>query len=185
MTLTQVSTWFANARRRLKKENKWSPDAGFEDDEEKGNIYKPLDWVTNVSPSVTNDNLMTIKAEESGYPSHNDGSGSNSGSHPPSSPLASPTRSPPSSSPVSIDEVYQHQLAAHVRLQHDHHFHLPAFHHAPPMVVSAPSSIKSDSIKKESEKPQRKIWSLAEMSSSSNSNMSEDEPSDNEELQVN
>ena len=36
MTLTQVSTWFANARRRLKKENKWSPDAGFEDDEEKG-----------------------------------------------------------------------------------------------------------------------------------------------------
>jgi len=34
MTLTQVSTWFANARRRLKKENKWSPDAGFEDDEE-------------------------------------------------------------------------------------------------------------------------------------------------------
>merc|ERR1711892_656797 len=26
MTLTQVSTWFANARRRLKKENKWSPD---------------------------------------------------------------------------------------------------------------------------------------------------------------
>ena len=34
MTLTQVSTWFANARRRLKKENKWSPEAGFEDDEE-------------------------------------------------------------------------------------------------------------------------------------------------------
>ena len=37
MTLTQVSTWFANARRRLKKENKWSPDAGFEDDEETTN----------------------------------------------------------------------------------------------------------------------------------------------------
>ena len=34
MTLTQVSTWFANARRRLKKENKWSPEAGFEDDED-------------------------------------------------------------------------------------------------------------------------------------------------------
>uniref|UniRef100_A0A3P9HHI3 Iroquois homeobox 4b n=1 Tax=Oryzias latipes TaxID=8090 RepID=A0A3P9HHI3_ORYLA len=41
MTLTQVSTWFANARRRLKKENKvtWSPrackssdDRGHEDD---------------------------------------------------------------------------------------------------------------------------------------------------------
>ena len=33
MTLTQVSTWFANARRRLKKENKWSPSSGFEDDD--------------------------------------------------------------------------------------------------------------------------------------------------------
>lgn len=39
MTLTQVSTWFANARRRLKKENKmtWSPrnrsDDGTENDD--------------------------------------------------------------------------------------------------------------------------------------------------------
>lgn len=42
MTLTQVSTWFANARRRLKKENKmtWSPrnrcgekKDGIDDDE--------------------------------------------------------------------------------------------------------------------------------------------------------
>ena len=39
MTLTQVSTWFANARRRLKKENKmqWSPRnrTGDEDDDDK------------------------------------------------------------------------------------------------------------------------------------------------------
>ena len=43
MTLTQVSTWFANARRRLKKENKmqWSPrnrtdnDDDDDDDEDK------------------------------------------------------------------------------------------------------------------------------------------------------
>ena len=36
MTLTQVSTWFANARRRLKKENKmtWSPRNRSEDGEE-------------------------------------------------------------------------------------------------------------------------------------------------------
>ncbi|CAF99498.1 unnamed protein product, partial [Tetraodon nigroviridis] len=35
MTLTQVSTWFANARRRLKKENKvtWSPRAGKSSDD--------------------------------------------------------------------------------------------------------------------------------------------------------
>ena len=38
MTLTQVSTWFANARRRLKKENKmtWSPRNRSEDGSEAG-----------------------------------------------------------------------------------------------------------------------------------------------------
>lgn len=36
MTLTQVSTWFANARRRLKKENKmtWEPKNRTDDDDE-------------------------------------------------------------------------------------------------------------------------------------------------------
>ena len=36
MTLTQVSTWFANARRRLKKENKmtWSPRNRCGDDDD-------------------------------------------------------------------------------------------------------------------------------------------------------
>ena len=34
MSLTQVSTWFANARRRLKKENKWCPEGGSEDNDE-------------------------------------------------------------------------------------------------------------------------------------------------------
>ncbi len=36
MTLTQVSTWFANARRRLKKENKmtWEPKNKTDDDDE-------------------------------------------------------------------------------------------------------------------------------------------------------
>ncbi|XP_030646740.1 iroquois-class homeodomain protein IRX-5b [Chanos chanos] len=40
MTLTQVSTWFANARRRLKKENKmtWTPRNRSEDDDEEDNI---------------------------------------------------------------------------------------------------------------------------------------------------
>ena len=35
MTLTQVSTWFANARRRLKKENKmtWEPKNKTDDDD--------------------------------------------------------------------------------------------------------------------------------------------------------
>ncbi|ELK31249.1 Iroquois-class homeodomain protein IRX-2 [Myotis davidii] len=43
MTLTQVSTWFANARRRLKKENKmtWAPRNKSEDeDEEEGDAAR-------------------------------------------------------------------------------------------------------------------------------------------------
>ncbi|CAB1460508.1 unnamed protein product [Pleuronectes platessa] len=50
MTLTQVSTWFANARRRLKKENKvtWSPRAckGSDDrgcDEDSDEAEKPVE----------------------------------------------------------------------------------------------------------------------------------------------
>ncbi|TSL82604.1 Iroquois-class homeodomain protein irx-1 [Bagarius yarrelli] len=41
MTLTQVSTWFANARRRLKKENKvtWGARAKSEDEGEDGAIF--------------------------------------------------------------------------------------------------------------------------------------------------
>ena len=40
MTLTQVSTWFANARRRLKKENKmtWTSRNRSEDEDEEDNI---------------------------------------------------------------------------------------------------------------------------------------------------
>ncbi len=54
MTLTQVSTWFANARRRLKKENKmtWSPrnrcgerkdSEGYSDDEEEDDVDTKTD----------------------------------------------------------------------------------------------------------------------------------------------
>ena len=40
MTLTQVSTWFANARRRLKKENKmtWEPRNRMDDEEDEDDI---------------------------------------------------------------------------------------------------------------------------------------------------
>ncbi|GMR56451.1 hypothetical protein PMAYCL1PPCAC_26646 [Pristionchus mayeri] len=44
MTLTQVSTWFANARRRLKKENKmtWSPrNRPGEDDDDLADLERP------------------------------------------------------------------------------------------------------------------------------------------------
>ncbi|KAG7259856.1 hypothetical protein CRUP_012823 [Coryphaenoides rupestris] len=39
MTLTQVSTWFANARRRLKKENKVTWGARSKEDEEDANLF--------------------------------------------------------------------------------------------------------------------------------------------------
>ncbi|XP_028811765.1 Iroquois homeobox protein 5a [Denticeps clupeoides] len=70
MTLTQVSTWFANARRRLKKENKmtWTPRNRSEDEEEDENIdlekndddepNKPLD-----STDTESDNKL-INPEE-------------------------------------------------------------------------------------------------------------------------
>ncbi|XP_078256503.1 Iroquois homeobox protein 5a [Rhinoraja longicauda] len=63
MTLTQVSTWFANARRRLKKENKmtWTPRNRSEDEEEEENIdlekndddqpQKPLEKDNSAEPA--------------------------------------------------------------------------------------------------------------------------------------
>ncbi|KAM6430389.1 iroquois-class homeodomain protein IRX-5 isoform 2-T2 [Liasis olivaceus] len=59
MTLTQVSTWFANARRRLKKENKmtWTPRNRSEDEEEEENI-----------DLEKNDDEDPAKLEEKGEP---------------------------------------------------------------------------------------------------------------------
>ena len=73
MTMTQVSTWFANARRRLKKENKWNPESSF--------------GTTDCEESTTN------KCEESGYSSQNDGS--NSSEHSLHFDSTSRSRSPP------------------------------------------------------------------------------------------
>jgi hypothetical protein len=69
MTLTQVSTWFANARRRLKKENKmtWSPRNGRgedSDDDDIGNDdslelssndLKPADIKTDIKTEINLD----------------------------------------------------------------------------------------------------------------------------------
>ncbi|XP_068595832.1 iroquois-class homeodomain protein IRX-5b [Brachionichthys hirsutus] len=55
MTLTQVSTWFANARRRLKKENKmtWTPRNRSEDEEEEDNIDLERDDEEPTKPDNT------------------------------------------------------------------------------------------------------------------------------------
>lgn len=75
MTLTQVSTWFANARRRLKKENKmtWSPrnrcgerkdSEGYSDDEEEDDADAKSDDV--IKPDEKDSFRMTavIKSPE-------------------------------------------------------------------------------------------------------------------------
>jgi hypothetical protein len=70
MTLTQVSTWFANARRRLKKENKmtWEPrnrvedednnneddDSGRKSVDEKDRLGESVKSVVPLSPRVCN-----------------------------------------------------------------------------------------------------------------------------------
>ncbi|XP_051948579.1 iroquois-class homeodomain protein IRX-4b [Xyrauchen texanus] len=57
MTLTQVSTWFANARRRLKKENKmtWSPRNKTSEEKESDDDQEDKDE-SQAEPLKTNDN---------------------------------------------------------------------------------------------------------------------------------
>ncbi|XP_049720061.1 iroquois-class homeodomain protein IRX-6 isoform X1 [Elephas maximus indicus] len=55
MTLTQVSTWFANARRRLKKENKmtWAPkNKGGEERKAEGGVEEPLGCLNSDTKDV-------------------------------------------------------------------------------------------------------------------------------------
>lgn len=70
MTLTQVSTWFANARRRLKKENKmtWEPrnrveddDVNLDDDDHKSNDDKDLLGKLLSDKLLWSNNLIKLK----------------------------------------------------------------------------------------------------------------------------
>ncbi|XP_039989558.1 iroquois-class homeodomain protein IRX-5b [Xiphias gladius] len=67
MTLTQVSTWFANARRRLKKENKmtWTPRNRSEDEEEEDNIDLERNE-EDEEPTKTNNEETETKSEAAG-----------------------------------------------------------------------------------------------------------------------
>ena len=60
MTLTQVSTWFANARRRLKKENKmtWSPRNRPDDDDDDDDVIIDNETITREAEKLkhTTDN---------------------------------------------------------------------------------------------------------------------------------
>ena len=56
MTLTQVSTWFANARRRLKKDHKitWEPRSRIDDENEAGSDVEADDKDDEVTPEEEN-----------------------------------------------------------------------------------------------------------------------------------
>uniref|UniRef100_G3NTN7 Iroquois homeobox 2a n=1 Tax=Gasterosteus aculeatus aculeatus TaxID=481459 RepID=G3NTN7_GASAC len=70
MTLTQVSTWFANARRRLKKENKmtWAPRNKSEDEDEEDGVGERKE----VEHSEKNLENSEASAEDEGISLHVD-----------------------------------------------------------------------------------------------------------------
>ena len=88
MTLTQVSTWFANARRRLKKENKWCPDGSGDDNNSENNDVTTEGTISPVSPTGQPQRLLSAQ-DESGY-SSSDRSDRDSGSPPVTIPIAPP-----------------------------------------------------------------------------------------------
>ncbi|KAJ8945389.1 hypothetical protein NQ318_015996 [Aromia moschata] len=136
MTLTQVSTWFANARRRLKKENKmtWEPRNRVEDDDNNN------DDEDHDHKSTDGKDLLDSK--DSGTASSEDGD------RPPHSRLVADTASEwsesrPDSGPDS-PEIYE-------RPPH------PAF--LPPRSSGSPPQLSASVTSKP------RIWSLADMAS--------------------
>ena len=65
LTFLQVSTWFANARRRLKKENKmtWVPKNRSSDANSSGSSKKNTD---DEEPDDVNDDVAASLPEENG-----------------------------------------------------------------------------------------------------------------------
>ncbi|XP_076272803.1 iroquois-class homeodomain protein mirror [Rhynchophorus ferrugineus] len=140
MTLTQVSTWFANARRRLKKENKmtWEPRNRVEDDDNNND--------DDDQDHKSTDGKDLLDSKDSGTASSEDGD------RPPHPRLTADTASEwsesrPDSGPDS-PEIYE-------RPPH------PAF--LPPRSSGSPPQI-SQSV---TTKP--RIWSLADMASKESS----------------
>ncbi|KAM9854864.1 iroquois-class homeodomain protein IRX-5b [Aulostomus maculatus] len=150
MTLTQVSTWFANARRRLKKENKmtWTPRKSSEDEEDDDNIElerndedeelpKPSDESRSDAASARSD-CRLIFADAAGRSNSNDLDSKDSGG----------TRLPPSPVPTSAGVPPQNPL-----LCASEPGHLVWKEH---MADSGPNPT-----------PKPKLWSLAEIATSS------------------
>ncbi|XP_037907314.1 homeobox protein caupolican isoform X2 [Hermetia illucens] len=151
MTLTQVSTWFANARRRLKKENKmtWEPrnrvdddDANVDDDDHKSNDDKDiLDAKDSGIGSTEDSDRPSNRLDLLDRP---EGNSEWSGSRP-----GSGNGSP---------EIYDRPGGGHPLI------HPAALHHLRPPVGSPPdASSHTPGASTNTSKP--RIWSLADMAS--------------------
>uniref|UniRef100_A0A3Q4MJG2 Iroquois homeobox 2a n=1 Tax=Neolamprologus brichardi TaxID=32507 RepID=A0A3Q4MJG2_NEOBR len=173
MTLTQVSTWFANARRRLKKENKmtWAPRNKSEDeDEEDGDgerkeversektldnseasaedegISLHVDTLTDHSCSAESDGEKVSCVGELGSEQAGDKC-EEDGEDPNRDQRAQLSPKPVTSSPLTGVEA---PVLSHHHHHHHHHLHhLHHLHRAPPNPTVKP-----------------KLWSLAEIATS-------------------
>ncbi|XP_044048173.1 iroquois-class homeodomain protein IRX-5-like [Siniperca chuatsi] len=176
MTLTQVSTWFANARRRLKKENKmtWTPRNRSEDEEEEDNIdlerndedeepMKPnndepeskSEAAVRRPPSVGDACVLTYR-EDSGSSSDTD-----RGFADPDFKDSGDRRLPRIPGPTSLGAPPQNAPPGTVRVSE------------PERTSSSPSKEHVDScnaIQGPNPAPKPKLWSLAEIATSSDKN---------------
>ncbi|KAM4614405.1 iroquois-class homeodomain protein IRX-5 isoform 2-T2 [Discoglossus pictus] len=214
MTLTQVSTWFANARRRLKKENKmtWTPRNRSEDEEEEENIDlekndddEPHKLEDKGDPDGDSDqkrcpsvaesdrldsetlqgkDLDPIRSDSELNDLEDRSDSLSKGSSPTSPPLcqAAQTQQPTPEEPTPHHHhhhLHHHHLQHSVQqLHHQHHQPHPIdlIHRSPPIqhgtaINNATSVIHSPPTS--TTKP--KLWSLAEIATSSDKNKESNE----------
>uniref|UniRef100_A0A2M4CRZ8 Putative transcription factor meis1 n=1 Tax=Anopheles darlingi TaxID=43151 RepID=A0A2M4CRZ8_ANODA len=160
MTLTQVSTWFANARRRLKKENKmtWEPRNRVEDDD--------------VNLDDDDDDNKSLKDDKEILDSKDSGTGSSEDGDRPSRldlldrPGGSEWNGSRNGSGPNSPDIYDRPgvgVGHHHPLLHPSQFppHLRPAIATPPDVSHTPSGSTNPSTKP-------RIWSLADMASKEN-----------------
>ncbi|TMW51678.1 hypothetical protein DOY81_003244 [Sarcophaga bullata] len=165
MTLTQVSTWFANARRRLKKENKmtWEPrnrvdddDCNLDDDDHKNAKDSGLGSNEDKDHRMPGEGNSEWSGSRPGSPNGSpdlyDRPGMMpGGGHPLFHPAALHHFRPPAGSPPDIAAYHHHQQ----QLLQQHHQAQQNSLHAAGGAVSTTASLAA--------KP--RIWSLADMAS--------------------
>ncbi|XP_054856580.1 iroquois-class homeodomain protein IRX-5 isoform X2 [Eublepharis macularius] len=181
MTLTQVSTWFANARRRLKKENKmtWTPRNRSEDEEEEENIDlekndedDPQKLEEKGDPEATETGAGGVEQKGSAPGKDSDGALSDSD-------CKDATEDAPSKGAPGCSPPLAHCVPGRLLLQATHEEPSPA--HPPPLQYRPPSaelhplhpSNNGRSVIHSPQPPPQaaalskpKLWSLAEIATS-------------------